>query len=298
MPSLPIMTKPFAYKGPLNLTTAVVLVWALLGWAAAAQFTSGVNLVEVYAAVVDRNGAPVGGLTRADFAVLEDGAPQALSAFAEGDFPLSVAVAVDRSFSMTALLPAVIGAARTFLGDLRPQDQSTVIAIGSSVETLAPLSSDRARQLRALAALTPWGTTGLHDAIIAAIDAVEAAHGRRALVLLSDGADRYSMATASGALDRARTSDVMVYPIAIGAARAELFPQLAALTGGRSFQARDPAQLQTIAHQVAGELHHQYLLGYVPSKPIVAGAKEWRSITVHVRRPDVTVRARDGYLAK
>ncbi len=299
MPSLPIMTKPFAYEGPLNLTTAVVLAWTLLGWAAAAaQFSSGVNLVEVYAAVVDRTGAPVAGLTRGDFTVLEDGAPQALSAFAEGDFPLSVAVAVDRSFSMTALLPTVIGAARTFLGDLRPQDQSTVIAIGSSVETIAPLSSDRALQQRALAALTPWGTTGLHDAIIAAIDAVDSARGRRALVLLSDGADRYSTATASGALDRARTSDVMVYPIAIGAARAELFPQLAALTGGRSFQARDPAQLQAIAHQVANELHHQYLLGYAPSKPIVAGAKEWRSITVRVRRPDVTVRARDGYLAR
>jgi Ca-activated chloride channel family protein len=299
MPSLPIMTKPFAYEGPLNLTTAAVLAWALLGWAAAAaQFTSGVNLVEVYAAVVDRTGAPVAGLTRADFTLLEDGAPQALSAFAEGDFPLSVAVAVDRSFSMTALLPTVIRAAGTFLGDLRPQDQSTVIAIGSSVETIAPLSSDRASQRRALTALTPWGTTGLHDAIIAAIDAVESARGRRALVLLSDGADRYSTATASAALDRARTSDVMVYPIAIGAARAELFPQLAALTGGRSFQARDPAQLQAIAHQVAGELHHQYLLGYAPSKPIVAGAKEWRSITVRVSRPDVTVRARDGYLAR
>jgi Ca-activated chloride channel family protein len=300
MPSLPIMVKPFACKGRGNsITLALLAVW-LLGWTpvALAQFTSGVNLVEVYAAVVDSAGNPVTGLTRGDFTVLEDGAPQALSAFAEGDFPLSVAVGLDRSFSMAKLLPTELSAARTLLGDLRPQDQSTLIAIGSEIEIAAPLSSSRGAQMAALGALKPWGTTGLYDAIIAAIDAIQSAKGRRALVLLSDGNDRYSTASASDALGRARRSDVMIYPVAIGAARAELFPQLAALTGGRSFLTRDPAQLNTIAHQIASELHHQYLLGYSPAKPIAAGSNEWRSITVRVNRANLTVRARDGYVAK
>jgi len=291
--------KPFACKGRANSTTSAALAAALLGWAGGgAQFRSGVNLVEVYAAVVDQGGKPVVGLTRRDFAVVEDGTPQTLSAFAEGDFPLAVAVAVDRSFSMTATLATELGAVRTFLGDLTAQDQSTIVAIGSEVETIAPLSADRASQLRALASLQPWGTTGLHDAIIAAIDDIQSAHGRRALLLLSDGADRYSTATAAAALERARRSDVMIYPVAIGPARPELFPRLAALTGGRSFQAREPAQLMAIAHQIASELHHQYLLGYSPSRPIAAGADEWRSITVRVNRPNVTVRARDGYVAR
>jgi Ca-activated chloride channel family protein len=296
------MVKPFAWnacKGRPDSTTSAVLALALLGWSGGAtQFTSGVNLVEVYATVVDRGGTPVSGLTRDDFTVLEDGAPQALSAFAEGDFPLSVAVAIDRSFSMAAQLSAETGAVRTLLGDLRPQDQSTVVAIGSEVETIAPLAAERPPQLRALLALKPWGTTGLHDAIVASIEAIQAARGRRALVLLSDGVDRYSAASAGAALDRARASDVMIYPVLIGAARAELFPQLAALTGGRSFRAHDPAQLNAIAHQIATELHHQYLLGYSPAKPIVAGANQWRSITVRVNRRDVLVRARDGYVAK
>src|SRR4051794_11141282 len=67
----------------------------------ARQFTSGVNIVEVYAAVVEKSGTPVQGLRRDDFTVLEDGRPQALSTFSEADFPLSVALAIDRSFSMT-----------------------------------------------------------------------------------------------------------------------------------------------------------------------------------------------------
>jgi Ca-activated chloride channel family protein len=258
-----------------------------------------VNVVEVYAAATDANGSPVTGLRREDFTVLEDGRSQNVTAFAEGDFPLSVAVGLDRSFSMGAKqLPAAVSATRTFLGELRPQDQSMIVAIGSEIEVIAPLSTDRAAQQRALSSLQPWGTTGLHDAIVEAIDAVQAAKGRRALVLLSDGSDRYSKMSASGALDRARRSDVMIYPVAFGRTRPPLFAELASLTGGRSFQPRDPAQLNTTMRTIANELRHQYLLGYTPSRPIVAGDDQWRSITVRIDRPGVTVRARDGYLAK
>ena len=262
------------------------------------QFSSGVNLVEVYAAVSDRNGAPVTGLTRGDFTVLEDGQPQTLAAFAEGDFPLSVAIGIDRSFSMTKMLPTEISAVRTFLGELRPEDQSMLLAIGSEIDVVASLATGRQQQMRSLDTLKPWGTTGLHDAVIAAIDAIQPAHGRRALVLMSDGNDRYSTAPAAEAVDRARRSDVMVYPIAVGAVRPRLFAELASLTGGRSFQPRNPGELNGIVRGIANELRHQYLLGYAPSRPIVSGESQWRSITVRVDRPGVTVRARDGYVAR
>src|SRR3954467_12241302 len=195
-------------------------------------------------------------------------------------------------------LPTAISATRTFLGDVPPQDQAMIVAIGSEIEVVSPLSADRAAQQRALGELKPWGTTGLHDAIIASIDAIQAAKGRRALILLSDGNDRYSQASAADALDRARRSDVMIYPIAIGGARPPVFAELASLTGGRSFQPRDPGELDAIVRTIANELRHQYLLGYTPSRPIVAGEEQWRTIAVRVNRSDVTVRARDGYLAR
>ena len=117
-------------------------------------------------------------------------------------------------------------------------------------------------------------------------------------MLLSDGSDRYSKASASQALDRARRSDVMVYPVALGRDRPPLFAELASLTGGRSFAPRDPAALNTAMRTIASELRHQYLLGYTPSRPIVAGEEQWRAIAVRVDRPGVTVRARDGYMAR
>jgi hypothetical protein len=196
------MVVPLLFTGRRDCTTfALAAALFLLAPAVSGQFSSGVNVVEVYAAVTDQNGAPVSGLQRDDFTVLEDGRAQTLAAFAEGDFPLSVALAIDRSFSMGARqLPTAVSAARTFLGELRSGDQAMIVAIGSEIEVVSPLSTDRAAQQRALGDLKPWGTTGLHDAIIESIDAIQAAKGRRALVLLSDGTDRYSTATAADAL--------------------------------------------------------------------------------------------------
>jgi Ca-activated chloride channel family protein len=269
------------------------------GAAAGAQFTSGVNLVEVYASVTDSRGEPQPGLRADDFELRENGEPQQISNFTAGDFPLSVAVALDRSFSMSgARLGLAKAAARAFLGELRPKDQSMVVAIGSEVEVLSPLSTDRAAQDDAVARLQPFGTTGLYDAIIRSIDSVQPARGRRALVLLSDGDDRYSQAAASDALERARQSDVMIFPVAIGANRPPLFAELATVSGGRSSVARDTAALTETLRGIARELRQQYLLGYTPSRPLIAGSREWRSITVIVKRPGVRVRARDGYQVK
>jgi Ca-activated chloride channel homolog len=263
------------------------------------QFSSGVSLVEVYASVTDSRGEPVTRLTRADFEVREDGEVQTLANFTEGDFPLSVAIAVDSSFSMAGTrLELARSAARVFLGELRPGDEAMVISIGSQVETVAPLSTDRRMHLDAVSRIEAFGTTALHDAIIRAIDAVQPAKGRRALVLLSDGDDKYSSASADTAVERARRSDVMIYPVALGKRRPELFAELATLTGGRSFHSRDAKALPEALRAIARDLRHQYLLGYTPSRPIQPGAERWRSIDVAVKRPGARVRSRDGYVAR
>ena len=261
-----------------------------------AQFRSGVNVVEVYATVTDARGIPVTNLTKKDFVVREDGAAQEISTFAAGDFPLSAAVALDRSFSMAGeRLATATSAARSFLGGLREDDESMLIAIGSRTEVLAPLSRDRASQYDALASLDAFGSTALYDAIIASIAAVQPARGRRALVLLSDGSDRYSEASSSDALERARASDVLIYPIAIGRDRPALFAELATLTGGRSVHLQDARRLPETLRSIVLELRSQYLIGYTPSVPLTPGSREWRSISVSTEQRGLTVRARDGY---
>jgi Ca-activated chloride channel homolog len=282
-----------------RLTAALAMAGAATLPASGWQFTSAVNVVEVYATVTDEAGEPVDGLRKEDFVVREDGAVQQVSTFAAGEFPLSVALAIDRSFSMAGnRLASAKSAARIFLGELRETDESMLIAIGSRTEVLAPLSVNRPAQIHAVSALDAFGTTGLYDAVIAAIDAVQPARGRRALVLLSDGSDRYSTASFAQALARARSSDVMIYPVAFGRTRPAVFAELATLTGGRSFHVQDARALPDAMRAIAAELRHQYLLGYSPSKPLVAGRDEWRSISVSVERRGMRVRTRDGYLVR
>jgi Ca-activated chloride channel family protein len=265
-----------------------------------AQFTSGVSLVEVYATVTDRLGEPLAGLTAADFRVEEDGVPQTITAFAAGEFPLAVAIGLDHSFSMAGngnRLGVAKSAARTFIGALRPTDQVMVLAIGGESEVVAPLSADRTAALSAIDRLEPWGTTPLYDAVLTALDAIQSARGRRALVLLSDGTDRYSETRAADLVEHARRRDVLIYPVALGVARPPVFAELATATGGRSFHAREPRDLVATMTAIARELRVQYLLGYVPSRG-VSPDPEWHSIAVTVNRPDLRVRARDGYFSR
>jgi Ca-activated chloride channel family protein len=275
--------------------------FALLAQPLQGQFSSGIDLVEVYATVTDRDGQPVTGLTAADFRVAEDELPQAITTFAAGEFPLSITIAVDRSFSMAGpRLTLSKQAARSFIAALRPADEVMVLAIGSEVETITPPVPAREAAATRWEAIEAWGTTPLYDASVQALEAIQARRGRRALLLISDGIDRDSQTTAAELIARARESGVLVYPVAIGGTRPPLFGELANVTGGRSFFIDDPKRLESQLAILARELRSQYLLGYTPSEP-PGPARAWRSIQVTVSRPaarDLQVRARDGYFSR
>jgi Ca-activated chloride channel homolog len=292
-------------------TLAIVpLFFGGAGWARdgagrqVATFSSGVEQVEVYVTVTDSKGEPVTGLTAADFQVSEDGKPQAVTTFAAGEFPLSVAVTLDRSFSMAGeRLSASRRAARTFVESLRSDDEVMVLAVGSEIETVTPPVPAREAATIGWEGMTPWGSTLLYDAAGAALDTIATRRGRRALLLISDGVDRGSDLTATQLIQRARGSGVLVYPVAIGGTRPAIFAELASVTGGRALFIQDAQKLESELVQLARELRFQYLLGYAPAESGAAAAESrgdhraprWHAIQVAVSRPGVTVRARDGY---
>ena len=265
---------------------------------AAAQFSGGVDLVEVYATVTDARGAVVGGLSAGDFEVYENGQRQRVEIFAAGEFPLTVALGIDRSWSMAGEpLRLAKLAAQTFLAELRPEDRSMVVAIDSRAEVVAPLTMPRDRQLGVVEALDPWSTTALHDAVIATLDRLADEVGRQALIVFSDGTDRYSHAAPGDAVARARRGRALIYPIALGGTRPPLMAELAVLTGGRSFLLPDATGLADTLRTIARELRTQYLIGYVPAA--AGGRGQWRSIRVRATAADgreLRVRARDGYI--
>ena len=78
---------------------AALLTCVLAAQEPAARFSTSVQLVEVYATVTDAKGEPVTGLQQSDFEVYEDDQLQEISAFASGEFPLTVALGVERSWA-------------------------------------------------------------------------------------------------------------------------------------------------------------------------------------------------------
>jgi VWFA-related protein len=67
----------------------------------------------------------------------------------------------------------------------------------------------------------------------------------------------------------------------------------AASTGGIHYRALHEETIRKALDRIGGELHVQYVLGYAPSTDPDAG---FNKIEVFVARPNITVRARPGYL--
>src|SRR5437899_8380581 len=84
-----------------------------------------VKLVNVFVSVTDPNGTPVGGLSKENFRITEDGIPQNVAVFTrESELPLSIVLAVDTSLSTKKDIKLELDAARRFVHSiLRPVDK-------------------------------------------------------------------------------------------------------------------------------------------------------------------------------
>ncbi len=128
-------------------------------------YSSNVKVVNVFATVRDKQGQIVRSLTRDDFAIEEDGRPQAIRYFAQqSDLPLTIGLLVDTSGSERRMIPTERQASYTFFERiLRPEkDKAFLIHFDHDVELLQDLTSSRERLEKALDLLDKpeWGDSG------------------------------------------------------------------------------------------------------------------------------------------
>ena len=126
-----------------------------------------VKLVSLFVNVTDRNGAIVGGLTREDFKVTEDGRPQQIAVFErQSEMPLNLMLAIDTSGSVKKDLTEEAEAARRFAHAIvRPQDQMAVLQFATEVRELTPFTNKMSQIDRGLGQLRGDFATALYDAI-------------------------------------------------------------------------------------------------------------------------------------
>jgi Ca-activated chloride channel family protein len=265
------------------------------------------NLVVLNVTATDGKGAYVHGLKRGDFKVFEDGREQQLTNFSEEETPFAAALLLDISGSMEGRVSLARSAAIRFLDGLRENDVAAVYSFESKVEQVQEFSGSRDLTPRAFG-LGAKGLTVLNDAIVqAAADLAKRPEKRRTILILSDGADTKSRASADKALAAAFAANATIYAVDMGErttagaagemAAAGALKNFASKSGGRYVPTPGGRELREAFGEIVEELSNQYTVGYRPTN--IARDGRWRSIEVKVSRPDVSARTRKGYrLAK
>jgi Ca-activated chloride channel homolog len=271
------------------------------------RFHVNVHLVNVFVNVTDANGAPVGGLTKDDFTLNEDGVPQKIAYFErETNMPLSLVLAIDTSGSVRKDLDIERRAAKQFLrGMLRPVDRLDLIDFNSSVREVVPFTSDLRHLEWGLDNLDFGPATALYDAIYLGSQNLAPRSGRKVLMVVSDGGNTVKDVDFPQALDEAIRSEVMVYslidlPILNDAGRdtggEHALITMSQETGGKYFYA-EYGDLTGAFQKISEDLRTQYLLGYYPVQRRTE--TDFRRIQVTLKSdPSDTLRYRPGYYAK
>jgi len=278
--------------------------------AVTASYRVKVNLVSVYVTVLDKEGSYVSGLTKDDFIVYEDGVPQTITNFSKEETPLSLAFLMDISSSMYGerIRRARDSAVELVKRLITGENRALIMGFDDKVYLYQSLTGDRKKLIDTINEMTPNGGTALYDAVAYSVRFLKHLSGKKAIILLSDGDDTDSHFSFEDVLDYVRESDVLIYTVGLQKLtfsqtfirETELtvkqLTELAEVTGGRAYFPNYINRLPGVYRRIGRELRSQYALGYIPKRQDWDGS--WRRIKVVVKnRPDLIVRAREGYYA-
>jgi VWFA-related protein len=263
------------------------------------------NLVLIPVSVTDAKNHPVTGLHRDDFRVYEGRTEQAIAQFAAEDAPISVGIVFDSSESMKDKLAHARQAVARFLAEANPRDEFFLVDFDSTARLAVPFTDEPAEIQSHLLFQQSDGRTALLDAVCLAMDYMKhARYGRKALLVISDGADNDSRYTEAEIRSRVRESDLWIYTIGIlgnstvmlpeGDHGERLLAQLAEESGGRHFALRSATELPAVASTIGLELRNQYVIGYRPATPMRGGKYHHVQVKIADRR-DLRVTSRPGY---
>ncbi len=262
------------------------------------------DLVVLNVTVTDKLGHYVHKLARPEFKVFEDGREQPVSLFSVEETPFAAAILLDTSGSMESRLTLARAAAIRFLEGMREEDVASVYNFYSEVEQLQDFSTGRDLPPTAYT-LHSVGMTALNDAVVrASKDLAQRPEKRRAVILLTDGLDTKSAATAEKALNAALAANATIYTVDMIDPQAKAVEKMqaagalkyfASKSGGRYISSPGGKALDEAFDQIREELSNQYTLGYRPNNKARDG--RWRKIELKLDRPELNARTRDGYHA-
>jgi VWFA-related protein len=311
-------------------------------------YSATVKVVNLFATVRNKQGEVVKDLNQDDFLLDEDGQPQTIRYFSrETDLPLTLGLLVDTSGSQRNVLGEERSASFRFLDKVMREDKDMafVIHFDFEVELLQDLTSSKAALRQSLDQLEVGagrrqqgrggggggypggggrgrgrggggrgrgGGTDLYDAVFLGADEImKKQHGRKALIVLSDGVDTGSKLSLFSAIESAQRADTLVYSIlfedpdayggfgGFGRGRMDepdgkkVLRQMSTETGGHFFEVSKRIPLDKVYEALEEELRSQYSIGYTPDSK--NNSSEFRRIHLGTRQKTLIVQTREGY---
>jgi VWFA-related protein len=282
-------------------------------------FSTGVKMVQILANVRDKKGHLIRDLTESEFSVFEDGRPQTIRYFAkQSDLPLVVGLMIDTSMSQQRAIDPERTACYHFLDQVlrETKDKMFILQFDMSINVdqdmtsswkdlngaLAGVDTPSHRQLRNQSG----GGTLLYDALVTGAKMMVPQHGRKALIVMTDGVDEGSQADLEMAGDAAVRADTLIYSVLFsdegyysmfgGGDGSRVLQRLSNDSGGGFFEVSRKLPVDQIFAIIQDELRSQYAMGYVSDQPVTISG--FRKIEVKTDRKGLIVQARKRYWAR
>lgn len=283
------------------------------------------NLVNVDVVVTNQDGDVLTGLTKENFRVIDDGQAQVITNFTPSEAPLTIVMVMEysaRFFNVYAWTSVYWGS--DFVNHLNKNDWLALVTYSMQTTVRCDFTQNKQEVLETMRTL---GFPDFHeanefDAILDTLDRLQDVKGKRAIVLLTSGADTFSKHTLDQVYKRLRQSDVPIF--SVGTAEMEHITNdnigylqakneldtFGRMTGGYAWFPRFDGEIPGIFQSVAAFLRNQYTIGFVPSNAARDG--KYHKLKIEVVEPDgtpftttnkkgkkqkVVVYAREGYTA-
>ena len=281
------------------MRTIVLMILATLlpvnpVWAQATERT-------IYASVVDKNDAPVTGLSVGDFIVREDDTAREVLRVLPATEPMQIAVLVDTSQAIEEHMLDVRNALRAFFKQMGGEHDIALIGFGERPTVLSDYTRDAGRLEKAIGSVFARSGSGTYilDAIVETSNGFRRRKAARPhIIVYAARGPEFSERYHQSVIDALRESGATLHTLMLnkpGAAmntreEQELAKSVAdgtRLTGGRREDLLTPMALTDRLQSLGNELDNQYQVVYARPARLVPP----KAVEVTSKRPSVTVRA-------
>jgi len=313
-----VLHNPHTRRGtqfPVCLITAIGLL--LFSTVVAAQETQPddvirvrTDLVAVPLTVTDSRGRRISDLKQEDFVLTDDGRNTKIDYFASGAERIALVFVLDNSGSLREQLSRQRDAAMELFSRFGPGSSVAVIRFGQQARLIASFTTEADEARAAFSVPVNLSErTAIFDAASMAVQAYtprgENSTERRIAILISDGLDTVSSASAAQVISAANRLNVSFYVIQlplftpsdgrlVPRPAAKGFRDLAERTGGKyfvagrsAFDTNAPVDLASVFAAIEKDLRSQYVIGFYPGDASRDGQTHRAAISVSKSRMKV-----------